>query len=209
MTPNHRRPTPAELAAYADGELGAEARRAVESWLADHPDAAAEVETQQHFATLWRASAAPEPGQVAWAGVLARVENGLAAGAGPPKPEKRRATRLLWLLAGLTTAAAVALTVWSLGWPDQSLEEPSAEQNGEEPFAVLADDDVEIMSIHADDTSALVVGEPPVPEPVILAAAEDISLHNIEPDADGMVPGMVQGEPSGPSMIVAPLGTKD
>jgi len=109
----------------------------------------------------------------------------------------------------IDTAAAVALTVWSLGWPNQSLEEASAEQNGEEPFAVLADDDVEIMSIHADDTSALVVGEPPVPEPVILAAADDISLHNIEPDADGMVPGMVQGEPSGPSMIVAPLGTKD
>lgn len=208
MTPNDRRPTPGELAAYADGELGPAARRAVAAWLADHPDAAGELEAQQRLVRLWHESAAAEPGEAAWAGVLARVEIGLAGRAGGPAPQKWHGARFLWLLAGMATAAAVLLVVLSLSRPDRSSEEASADPNGE-AFVVLADDEVEIMSIQADDTAALVVGQPPVREPVVLAAAEDISLHNIEPDADGMVADMYQGEPSGPSMIVAPLGTKD
>jgi len=181
----------------------------VEDWLVDHPEDRRSIDHQQRLTMLWRSHAAPEPSGAAWAGVLARVQSGLAAGPRTAANRKGRTARLAWLLAALSTAAAILLAMRPLFQPNAPPAVTAAEQEAEESFAVLADDEVEIMSIQAEDTAALVVGEPPVRDPVIMASAEDISLHNIEPDADGMIPDMYSREPSGPGMLVAPLGTKD
>jgi len=66
-------PTPAELAAYADGELVGPVRAAVEAWLAEHPETAAEVEAQQRVARPRRRRRRPEPAEAEWAVVLARI----------------------------------------------------------------------------------------------------------------------------------------
>ena len=59
----------------------------------------------------------------------------------------------------------------------------------EPALPVLLADEVDIMTMQATDTTALVVGLPPVHEPLVLAAASEITLDRVEPDVDGMMPG--------------------
>jgi hypothetical protein len=72
-------------------------------------------------------------------------------------------------------------------------------------LAVVSADDVEIVSLRAADRVTLVVGVPPVTEPLVLASLGDVELDGVEPDADGMVPDVHMGEGSVTPMIVAPL----
>src|SRR5439155_9273321 len=102
---------PELLAAYADGELDADGRARVESWLAGHPEARAAFEAQRKLSRrnhrLWQASAGPSPGEASWSRLFARVQQALSA---PPQPAAARRHRFRYL-APLSTAAAVLLSV--------------------------------------------------------------------------------------------------
>jgi anti-sigma factor RsiW len=196
-------PRPEHLAAYVDGELAPEARRAVEAWLADHPDAAAEVADQSRLAGLWRQTAPAELPEAVWADALTRVEAALSAGEVSAAPsahrgaEKRR--RLAWALALLSGAAAAVLIALGTG----RLWAPDPEES--EPFVVAEPHDVDIISMDAAAFGALVVGDPPVQEPLVLASTDDFRLHSFIPSDDGLAPTVVAGEDGSAPMIVLPL----
>jgi hypothetical protein len=101
------------LAAYADGELDAEARAAVERWLAAHPDALDELQAQRELspanAPLWERAEPPEPSEAQWAAVRRRIEDELD----PPAHLPRRGWRAAaWAVAGLATAGVAAAVAW-------------------------------------------------------------------------------------------------
>src|SRR5436309_2861754 len=98
-----RGPSPAQLMAYADGELEPGEREHVVAWLADHPAAAAEVETLRRLERLWQAAAPPEPAPEAWARALARIATSLP---GPVPVRPRVAFRPLLWASGVAGAAA-------------------------------------------------------------------------------------------------------
>ncbi|MCI0460262.1 MAG: hypothetical protein L0Z62_25195 [Gemmataceae bacterium] len=203
-------PTLEHLAAYVDGELEAAGRRQVEAWLADHPEAATEVEAQRRLLALWRQVPPRQPTEAEWAAVFNRVQ---AACITP----MRKARSRRW--AGV--ALALSATAAALGWmalgnfsrpPDPGLLPQPVSQAAEELFRVATAAEVEIISMDAADASFLVLGEPPLSEPLVLAAPGEIKFDKVEPDVDGMVPRLP--DPQGPDvpMIVvppAPAGVKD
>jgi anti-sigma factor RsiW len=195
-------PTPEQLAAYVDGELEAASRRQVEQWLATHPEAAAEVEAQRRLLALWRKLPACEPAEVEWAATLTRI---LAACETPARPVVGQ--RLAWTAAALTAlAATVALAL--LGGPSRRSETHPRPQlvvvPAVEPLPVTTSAAVEIISMDAADASLLVIGQPPVNEPLVLAAAGEIQLDKLEPDEDGMVPLFADAPGPDAPMIVVP-----
>jgi anti-sigma factor RsiW len=182
-------PPPELLAAYADGELDAEQTRAVEAWLASHPEAAADVEGQRRLAGLVRQAAPAEPAQANWDAVRARIEGALAGAA-----RKQRRRRLLpWVMLTAAAAAAVLLAVL-LPRPT-----PTAE-----PFPIVSADDVEIVSLDADAGQALVVGEPPVREALALLGPHEVEQVEFQGNVDGMDPLYLQEGAAAPMIIMMP-----
>jgi anti-sigma factor RsiW len=195
-----RAPRPEILAGYLDGELDPKARQEVDAWLAVHAEAAAEVEAQRQLLALWRSAAAPEPAAAEWHAVLARVEAAVP-GVKPARPRgQRRAVRRL-VLAGAGLAAALVL-VFALPRSPAPNDETPLEA---EPFAVVAPDDVEIVRIHADDRTSLVVGRPPLEEGTVeWVARGDVEVQKIAPDTDGMVALVALDDGPIAAMIMAP-----
>jgi len=179
-------PTPEQLAAYVDGELDRATHERIERWLADHPEPAAEVEGQRQLQRLWKASTPEEPAGDRWGPVLAGIHAGVA-GREPPVPGRRKLPHG-WGTAGLTTAAGILLALGT--WLSlRSSDPPSARPPvSEETLTLASGDDVEIISIAAADVRALVVGQPPLQEPLVLASADDMAVENPQPEADGMIP---------------------
>jgi hypothetical protein len=99
------------LAAYVDGELDAAARAAVERWLAEHPTAFSELQTQRDLspanAALWERAEPPEPSEAEWVVVRREIEHRLTA----PFPARRWRAGV-WTLAGLATAGIAAAVAW-------------------------------------------------------------------------------------------------
>jgi anti-sigma-K factor RskA len=199
--PNHQDPCvdPERLAAYADGELGPAERAAVEAWLAEHPEARAEVEALGRLARVWEAAAPPEPSEAAWAGVRDRVA--LAArfrqSAGRQRPARRR-TGPTWRLTALAAGAAAVLVGAFLGqhfWP-----KPAGP-----PLPVATSDDVDIVSMDAGDVGALVIGDPPVQGPLELASAEDVSVDDTGQDVEVIIREPDQPGSPPPPMMMVPL----
>ena len=206
MTPYRKHagaPRPDQLTAYADGELDPATRADVKAWLADHPEAAAEVEAQRRLMGLVQAARPSEPDEASWATDLVGIETALAA---PASRTLARAKRSGWavLAVRLTSAAAVFLLLVS---PDRVPQQPAG--GPVEPFPVASPDDVDIISVHGEDIGLLVVGDPPLREPLALAAAGEVNVQRIQPDVDGIMPQVL---PEGPApaapMIVAPLGAE-
>lgn len=188
-------PSPEDLAAYVDGQLGPARRKGVETWLRDHPEAAAEIEGQRRLAGLWQATTPAEPETASWPNMLARVECALVR----CRSARSRSRRLIQIgAAGL--AAGLLLALLSSRGPGP-VQQPAAG----ELLAVVSPDDVEIVSLHAADRATLVVGVPPVTGPLVLASVGDVELEGVEPDIDGMVPSIHMDERSVAPMIVAPL----
>ena len=186
--PEHGAPTPEQLAAYADGELGPANRARVEAWLREHPEARAGVEAQRQLAHLGQAAAPPEPGAAAWSGVLARVQAGLNAAA----PAGHRPTSRLPGLLAVAGAAAVILLALAVAHFAPHRPGP--------PLPVAAADDVEVLSIDAGDAGALVVGQPPVRGPLVLASADDVTVDGSGRDVD-----IVNPDPPPPNQPAAPM----
>lgn len=182
-----KKPTPEQLAAYADGELDAAARRQCADWLDAHPDAAAEVEAWRRLARVWESAAPPEPGPAAWDAALGRIANSLPGDSRGPVRAGRRF--ILWSSL-LAAAAAAALTV-SLSAklfrvvPADSSDDP----NEREPYPVATADEVTIISMDIRDTEALVVVLPPIHGPLDFAAFEDIEVvETLPPHQDAAAP---------------------
>jgi hypothetical protein len=175
----------------------------VEAWLANHPDAAAEVAGLRRLADLWHQTAPAEPTEAGWADALARIESALSAGQGPDAPPVRPGTGkrrgIAWALALLTGAAAAVVLALGLGRHGA----PDLEEN--DPLVVAEPHEVEIISMDAAAYGALVVGDPPVQEPLVLAATGDFRLHRFTPSDDGLVATVRAGEDGNAPMIVLPL----
>lgn len=167
------RPSPQQLAAYVDGELGPADRAVVDAWLRDHPDTRAEIDGQRRLQRLWQAGAPPDPGAAAWADILGRVE----AAAGRPAAARQPGDRLVGtvrLAAGLASVAAVLLVALALG----GVFTPRPPPPQVTPLPVASTGDVEILSMDGGDLGALVVGEPPVKGPLTLASADEVTVDN-------------------------------
>lgn len=174
-----------ELAAYFDGELSGRRRQLLEAWLADHPEAQADLEEWRQLRRDWQTTRATEPSASTWAGVQERI----VVAAVPPRA--RRWRMVLTAAAGL---AAAFLLAWFLHRPTSN----------DEPLVVASAGDIEIISMEAADASALVVGHP-MSEPLVLADSADINVENIEPDGDGAMPSVRWWTGAEAPMIVATL----
>jgi anti-sigma factor RsiW len=192
-------PTPEQLAAYVDGELDEAGRRQVEHWLAGHPDVAADVEGQRRLLALWKRIACHEPGEADWAVSLGRIQ---AVRLTPTQPALGQ--RLAWIGVALTAlAATVALVL--LGDPARTPLKPQPVViPAVERWSVASPTELEIISMDAADASLLVIGEPPVNEPLVLAGPGEIKLDKLEPDEDGMVPYFADSQGPDAPMIVVP-----
>jgi hypothetical protein len=186
-------PSPEQLAAYADGELEdgplVPLRQRVERWLADHPEAAAEVEELRRLDRLWQEHAPAEPGEADWAPVLAALEQ---APLRPPRWPNRGGRRPYYLAAAVLAATAAALLL-ALSLPRPLPPDVGPPPEEVEPFPVATAEEVEITSIDGADTRALVVGVPPVTEPLLLAAAGEVTLTTVAADLQMM--GGNEGSP--------------
>src|SRR6266851_9870762 len=89
------KPSPEQLAAYADGELDAASRRDCAEWLTSHPEAAAEVESWRRLAGAWESTSPTEPHLATWADTFHRIEKALPSG----PPFRVRPRRSFFLLA--------------------------------------------------------------------------------------------------------------
>ncbi len=90
-------------------------------------------------------------------------------------------------------AAALVLLALSVGWQTQPAQ-------GRTAFSVTLDGDVEIISMDAGDVPALIVGEPPVRGPLMLASAQDVTVDDTGHDVEVVVP-----DPDLPSQRTAPM----
>jgi anti-sigma factor RsiW len=206
-------PKPPELAAYVDGELGAAASGPVEAWLADHPEAAAEVESQRRLLRLWRETRPPEPTEAEWAAILTRLEAALPAASPALWVEARqRAARyrraLVWAAVAAASIAAV-LVGRSLLNRSTGPGNPPGQDSTETPFEVASDADVEIISIEGDDVSALVAGEPPVREPLVLALPGEVTVREVDLGGAGSPPVRVPDRPTAPMIWVGGATAKE
>jgi hypothetical protein len=201
-------PSPELLAAYADDELGTKDRENVETWLAGHPEASAHIEALHEMGQLWQETQPDEPDDSAWEAVLSGIENGLKKTKAPAatRQETKRATnRISWASMLIRVASAAAAILLLMALDRMSPQEPSL-SGPIEPWPLASSDDVDIISMHGRDTGLLVVGEPPLREPLALASAGDVFVESVHPDEDGMVPYVLLEEVNlGAPMIVAPL----
>src|SRR5438105_3603459 len=157
------RPFPELLAAYADGELDAAGRARVEAWLAEHPEAKADLDAQRALsrknARFWQASAPPAPGEKSWSRLLARVHYAIYHRPASPavRPARVVTFRRAAALAGLAAAVWVALGLFRPG--DRVVVRPTPADD-EPAWVVAAATDVDIESIQEADTDLLLVGRP-------------------------------------------------
>jgi anti-sigma-K factor RskA len=195
------------LAGYADGELETSDCARVESIVADDRNVADELETQRRFgrrhARLWESTAPPQPSDGAWALMLKRLHERLAA----PRPAPATVVSRRRLLASLAAlAATILLALFLVPRHSQPVQDPHF--GAPEPFVVAAAEDVEILRIMEADVELLVVGEPPLRRSLVLAAVEDVDGLVVVKDTDGMMPMVaMQPGPNSP-MIVAPMAGK-
>jgi hypothetical protein len=206
---------PRLLAAYADGEVTPEERARIEAWLADHPEAAAEVDAQRSLARLYEENPPPNPSEEEWSGVLARIEQEI----NKPLPEPVRAPRrwpryALNLGYGLAlVAASVLLTIvlWSPLPPTPSTQQsrPGPIVGFGDPLVIASGEDVHIVSMNDADSSALIVGDPPVRGPLELLGPDEVKVNKVEPTDDGHKGALWPSSGSGTPMIVMPLSAPD
>ena len=105
-------------------------------------------------------------------------------------------------MGSLAALAAAVLLIVLLGRPGPKPEDPPIE-----PWPVASDADVEIISMDASDTRALVVGRPPHSGPLVLATAEEVAIDDTGHDVEVRIPDDWKvGQPAAP-MIIMPLAS--
>lgn len=187
--------SPELLAAYLDGELDGAARATVEAWLARHPEAAAEVEGQRRLTALWQTADPPAPTEADWARTLAGIEASLA----PPIRRRPLGPGRTVVAAAILAAAAAALML-AVGLPGPSPRPPEPE----EALPLVSADEVRIETLEEADRGAILIGEPPLLEPLVLLTAAEVKVHRALPDDAGRQARVETEESSGVPMIVMP-----
>jgi hypothetical protein len=67
----------------------------------------------------------------------------------------------------------------------------------------MTDDDVEIISMDAGDVSSLIVGEPPRKGALVMASADDVTVHESGEDVEVHMPDEKdQGSPAWPLILI-------
>ena len=207
-----RGPTPAELAAWADGELGPAEARWVEGWLADHPEAVDEAEVARRLVGLFRDHGPPEPSHAAWQATLEGIRTGLSA----PRQAGQGSRWRLRLVLGLVSAAAVlgGLLVAGLSWPranktdnrdglvEKDKRPPLPPADDDPPFAVVGASEVNIISMDAEDADRLLMDQPLLGT-VEFAAPEDIEVVGVLPDPEEGSRSRLQRGPQVPMIVLA------
>jgi hypothetical protein len=180
MSEQGKKVPPEWLAAYADGEMDrnaalAPAKKELEEWLAEHPDGRADIDEQRRLQEIMQETAPVDPDSLAWAGVLARLQEA------PRELANRRAWswgRLASFLA--VTAAAIWLVSFLTTRPPTAA--PLLTNSDDEVLLVATADEIEILSIEGDATDAFVVGESPVRGPLELLQAGEMKVTRVEPE---------------------------
>ena len=191
MTPNPNFSWNEILAAYADGELEgrddlAPLKERVEDWLAQHPEAEAELAELRQLKQAWQETTPPSPPPHVWQRMLRELER--------PSQPARATSRSVWQRSAIiaaTVAACVALglVLRTARQPEVVPTPQPAPLVDETPFAVAAAHEVEILDVDGADTPTLIVGELPVQGPLVLAMPGEITVTSVQPAArDNMVP---------------------
>lgn len=212
---------PELLAAYADGELDAVTRLRVERYLADHPEAAGELQDQEHLSRVndeyWRLVSPPMPTKQQWDDALERI-----AKAVPAAPIVWRPLRFVGpaaALIGMAAALLIAVVAIDRNRPHATNHPPVfvdkhqpghlTSVNEEEDFLyeVARADDVEIIQLPEAAAALVVVGRHPIADvPVILASAGELQVLNYGPDDQGNLPDLDSTlGPDAPIMWAPPL----
>jgi hypothetical protein len=159
-----------------------------EAWLTAHPEANDELDDLRNLRGTFQSAWPAEPDASAWSVRLNRIAS---AGAGAHVAKKPAPRRPLWVAIGLMAAAAVvALLVARLWWTPALPPEPF-----EEPYPVAEADDVNIISIEAEDLPHLVVGEPPVSGELAFVRTEDVRVIKCKKcPKSGNMPHLETGE---------------
>jgi len=169
----HEHLPPELLAAYVDGELDPAECRRVETWLAEHPDARADVEEQRRLLRLVEDTAPPAPGEERWAAALAHVEREL--GAAP----RRRLTWTRRAALAVASLAAAAALLWLVFRDPPGRGHDTSNEVADEEWQIVSPDDIEIISMDDRDRGALVVGEPPINEPMQLLMPDEVKVDKL------------------------------
>jgi len=217
-------PWPDVLAAYADGELDAPARAAVERWLAVHPRALAELRAQKQLSPdnwpLWQSAEPPLPTEATWAAVRELVADAVHSPitpAAPAEPGWWRRTGF-YFSGGVAALVAAVLLFGVIGYlffppprPDVVPAivgvQPAPDDDPLAGIAVLpmaTTDDLDIHRVAGNGGGWLPVGEPPLAGPLALAGEKDVQLEEAEPHPawPGGTPRMVTA-PGDAAMIFA------
>jgi hypothetical protein len=194
-----RAPTPAELSAWADGELDPDDAARVESWLITHPEAESEVESSSRLLSLFRDHPPADPSPAAWNDALHQIA---------ARAERHRPRWQAWLLLTLATAAVVAAvtTAMFLPRPVAPIEMVGVtlppEDDNDEPFPVAVAGEVNIVHMDARDADRVLIGQPLL-DSFDVVASEDIELVSVEANwEEGNMPHLKRG-PQFPMVIVA------
>ena len=190
------------LVRYADGAVTPAECCRVEAWLAAHPEARADVEAQRRLARLFDEAAPPCPRR------SAGPRRWQAWNSASPRRRRRpaRRRRAALAVAALAAAAAVLLAL-ALRQPPggHAGTEKTGQPADEEVWQVVSPDEVEIVSMDDRDRGALVVGEPPVNEPMELLTADEVKVNKL-PDVQGRVGRLHVLQGSGAPYIVVSVG---
>ncbi len=136
------------LAGYADGELDPPERRAVEEWLATHPEGAELLRAQEQFSPantdFWKLVEPQQPDPAAWSAVRRRIADDLR-----PRPARRRhrgfaVAASVLLLAGIGVGAWLALATSGPTNPEPREDSPSPAART--PIASRSTDSFEVLA---------------------------------------------------------------
>jgi hypothetical protein len=131
-----------------------------------------ELADLQRLRELFQSCGPSGPDEAAWQAVRVRIDDQLS----DVRPARRRASRPLWSVLGLAAAAVLGAVLLTRSW--WSGGAISTPESSEEPYPVVALEDVDIISIETHDLAGLVVGEPPVSGELVFARPEDVRVLN-------------------------------
>lgn len=221
MSDSTPKPTirPEWLAAYADGELGDAAQRRVDAWLAEHPEAFADLQDQESLGRAndeyWKLAAPPLPTEVQWDRTLSRIAAALPTAASPARLPYRYLAPAAALV-GLAAALVVAVVVFDRSRPGAQHPSAAAPPDGEHRltsdkdeeelvYRVATHDEVELIQLPEAAAKLVVVGKHPMADvDLVLALATDVQVLNYGPDDQGNLPDLPDELGQDPSILWAP-----
>jgi hypothetical protein len=193
------KPTAEQLAAFVDGKLDSRSQRSVETWLRRHPDVAAELHDHKRLHRLWERTAPNSPTDRQWAQVHKHIETGLLQAHRPSN--SHRPWWVIPLAIGTIAASAllgfvVVRQVWFSDGvriqsvPDRIVEDSDSRSDQDAVpvesgvLQVLSPDEIDIVSMDLGDSHALVVGTPPVTEPLALLTQDEVTIERVERESN-------------------------